>query len=69
MIIDEKFLLNSCECKECEQIFAKVKRHVDCVKNLNEEEKNLANNLEGNVNEEEGDEVRTVPNAMSDDYI
>jgi hypothetical protein len=38
VIIDEEFLSHTCGCEECQQIFKKLKRHVEAIENMDEEE-------------------------------
>jgi hypothetical protein len=53
ILLDDRVLEYLCECEECQTIFSKVKRHVEAIENLNDDEKKLVNNLEGLVNEDD----------------
>jgi len=64
VIIDDAFMESLCQCQECQQAFTKLKRHLECVNNLNDDEKKLVNNLEGIVNEEDVKKPDPTP-----DYI
>lgn len=53
MLIDEKFIDYSCKCEECSPLYTKIARIIKAVEDLNEEDRKLHNNLDGNLNEDE----------------
>lgn len=53
LIIDESFVKYLCECSDCQQIFSRIKHHIECIETLNEEDKKLLNNMDGNLNEDD----------------
>ena len=53
MIIDERFVEHSCKCEECLPLYLKIEKIIKAAENLNEEDKKLHNNLDGNLNEDE----------------
>jgi len=50
IVLDEIMMEYLCGCEECSQIFKKLKRHFECLANINPDEEMIANNLEGRVN-------------------
>ncbi|CDW89145.1 loc398523 partial [Stylonychia lemnae] len=82
LIIDEKMIKYICDCQNCSKIFSKLKRHIQVIENMNEQDRKLLNNLDGNINEDGLEEEKQQPvnestkkaeeisNLMtSDDYI
>lgn len=53
MIIDERFIEYSCKCEECSPLYTKIARIIKAAEDLNEEDRKLHNNLDGNLNEDE----------------
>jgi hypothetical protein len=60
MLLDEKFIKYLCHCDSCQALYTKLKQHIESIENMPEEDKKLANNLEGLVNEEDEEDDEEV---------
>ena len=65
MIIDERFVEYSCKCEDCSPLYTKIAKIIKASDNLNEEDKKLHNNLDGNLNEDEEMKESGLPESNS----
>ena len=57
VVISDKFLKVLCQCDDCAKAFLKVKKMIHEMENLDGDTILLVNNLEGEVNHEESEEL------------
>jgi hypothetical protein len=56
ILIDEAVTDALCQCPQCSKVFAKLTQHIQAINNLSTEDKQLQNNLEGILNEDDEEE-------------